>query len=249
MSLRKILYTPSGRAGAYANGGYAANIFKGCTHGCKYCYVPDFLKMNAEQRKAFKEKVIPAPDVLARITKEVKRLGKLPDPVFLCFTCDPYPVDPLMQTYTRDIIEIILNSDNAVNILTKSGTRAVRDLDILSTVRRNKVGATLTFYDEELCREWEPEAAAPINRVEMLRTAKEAGITTWASIEPVIIPGESLKIMELALPYVDEFKIGKWNHNKAADAIDWKQFAWESIDLMEKNKKRYVLKDDLKAYL
>lgn len=249
MSLRKILYTPSGRAGAYANGGYAVNIFKGCTHGCKYCYVPDFLKMNVEQRKAFKEKVVPAPDVLARIAKDLKRLGKLAEPVFLCFTCDPYPVNPLMQIYTRDIIDIILNSDNAVNILTKGGTRAERDFDMLVTAHGNKVGATLTFYDEELSREWEPEAAAPINRVEMLRTAKEAGIMTWASIEPVIIPKESLKIMELALPYVDEFKIGKWNHDKAANAIDWKQFALEAIYLMEKNKKRYMLKDDLKAYL
>lgn len=249
MSLRKILYTPSGRAGAYANGGYAANIFKGCTHGCKYCYVPDFLKMNADQRKAFKETVTPAPDVLARITKDLKKLGKLPEPVFLCFTCDPYPVDPLMQIYTRDIINIILNSDNAVNILTKAGTRAVRDFDLLSMDRRNKVGATLTFYDEELSREWEPEAAAPINRVEMLRTAKESGITTWASIEPVIVPSESLKTMELALPYVDEFKIGKWNHDKAAEAIDWRKFAGDAVALMEKNGKRYVLKDDLKAYL
>jgi len=198
VSLRKILYTPSGRAGAYANGGYAANIFKGCTHGCKYCYVPDFLKMNREQRKAFKEKVPPAPDVLERITKDLKKLGKLPEPVFLCFTCDPYPsypVDSVGNMYTRDIIEIILNSDNAVNILTKAGTRATRDFDIIETDRRCKIGATLTFFDEALSREWEPEASAPINRVEMLRIAKAHGITTWASIEPVIVPSESLKII------------------------------------------------------
>lgn len=249
MSLRKLLYTPSGRAGAYANSGYAANIFKGCTHGCKYCYVPSFLKMNAEQRQAFEAKVTPAPDVLARIEKDLKRLGELPEPIFLCFTCDPYPVDPLMQIYTRDIINIILDSDNAVNILTKGGTRACRDFDMLATDRRNKIGATLTFCDEALCREWEPEAAAPINRVEMLRRAKEAGITTWASIEPVIIPSESLKIMELALPYVDEFKIGKWNHDQAANAIDWRKFVADAVALMEQNGKRYMLKDDLKKYL
>lgn len=249
MSLRKLLYTPSGRAGAYANSGYAANIFKGCTHGCKYCYVPSFLKMNAEQRHMFETKVNPAPDVLARIEKDLKRLGELPEPIFLCFTCDPYPVDPLMQIYTRDIINIILDSDNAVNILTKGGTRACRDFDMMVTDRRNKIGATLTFCNEALCREWEPEAAAPINRVEMLRRAKEMGIATWASIEPVIIPSESLKIMELALPYVDEFKIGKWNHDKVADAIDWRKFVADAVALMEQNGKQYMLKDDLKKYL
>ena len=70
-----------------------------------------------------------------------------------------------------------------------------------------------------------------------------------ASIEPVIIPEESLKIMELALPYVDEFKIGKWNHDKAADATDWRKFAVDAVALMEKNNKRYALKDDLRKYL
>lgn len=249
MSLRKLLYTPSGRAGAYANGGYAANIFKGCTHGCKYCYVPAFLKMDAEARHRFKSKVEPAPNVLDRITKDLRRVGKLPEPVFLCFTCDPYPADPLVNMYTRDIIEIVLNSDNAVNILTKAGTRATRDFDMIETDRRCKIGATLTFFDEALSREWEPGAAAPINRVELLRTAKARGITTWASIEPVIIPSETLKIMELALPYVDEFKIGKWNHDKAADAIDWRKFSGDAVALMEKNGKRYVLKDDLRKYL
>ena len=120
---------------------------------------------------------------------------------------------------------------------------------MLELDRRNKIGATLTFFDEAISREWEPEAAVPINRVEMLRIAKARGITTWASIEPVIIPSESLEIMELALPYVDEFKIGKWNHDKAADAIDWSKFAGDVVALMEKNGKRYLLKDDLRKYL
>ena len=249
MSLRKILYTPSGRAGAYANGGYAANIFKGCTHGCKYCYVPDFLKMNAEQRKAFKEKVAPAPDVLARITKDLNRLGTLSEPIFLCFTCDPYPEDNALSQLTREVIEIVNETGNAVNILTKAGTRAVRDFDLLPRNPRNKIGATLTFYRSIISTQWEPRAASPEDRLAMLKIAQSEGIQTWASIEPVIMPSESLKIMELALPYVDEFKIGKWNHDKAADAIDWRKFAGDAMALMEKNKKRYVLKDDLKAYL
>jgi DNA repair photolyase len=249
VSLRKILYTPSGRAGAYANGGYSANIFKGCTHGCKYCYVPNFLKMNAEQRKAFKEKVVPAPDVLARITKDVKRLGKLPEPVFLCFTCDPYPSDPTLRNLTRSVITTILDSGNSVNILTKGGLRACRDFDLLAQDNRNKIGATLTFNDLEKSQLWEPSAPSPRERIEMLKEAKRAGIFTWVSCEPVIEPDETIEIMLEAMPYVDEFKIGKWNHDKSADVIDWRTFAKDAVELMDKNGKRYVIKDDLKAYL
>ena len=249
MSLRKLLYKPLGKAGEYANKGYAANIFKGCTHGCKYCYVPSVLRMDDDKKNIFASVVVPAPDVYARIDKDLKRLGKLEEPIFLCFTCDPYPADLSVSSYTRDIIAIILDSGNSVNILTKGGTRAVRDFDMLSTDETNKVGSTLTFFNSELSLRWEPGAAAPVNRVDMLRQARERGIFTWASIEPVIVPSESLKIMELVMPHVDEFKIGKWNHSAKAKAIDWRRFAGDVIELMEKNGKRYVLKEDLKKFV
>lgn len=249
MSLRRLLYVPSGRAGAYANGGYAINIFKGCTNGCKYCYVPRFLKMNEEQERIFRTTVVPVPSVLERIEKDVKRLGLLPEPIFLSFTCDPFPVDPLLHQYTGAATEIIIKSGNAVNILTKVGTLATKYFDLLSDDSRNKVGTTLTFYNEQMSRVWEPKAALPIDRVEMLRVAKEAGITTWASIEPVIVPEESLRIMSFAMPYVDEFRIGKWNHDKEANKIDWHKFAQDAVKMMERHNKQYVLKDDLRKFL
>ncbi len=249
MSDRKILYHPSGRAGAYANNGYAANIFKGCTHGCRYCFVPIFLHMGAEERKTFQTIVTPAHNVVTRMKNDLKRIGKIEEPIFLSFTCDPYPLDVRMYIYTRDIIEAILDSGNCVNILTKAGTTASRDFDLLEKDRRNKIGATLTFHDEHLLRKWEPRASTAFNRIEMLRIAKESGITTWASIEPVIVPSESLKIMEAAMPYVDEFKIGKWNHDEQADKINWKAFAHDAKDLMDKHGKKYILKEDLIKYL
>ncbi len=249
MSLRKILYTPSGRAGNYANGGFALNLFKGCDKLCHYCFVPDFLKMNSEQKHDFRTKVIPAPDALERLEKDLTRdkFKVMLEPVFMCFSCDPYPYDRVMQNYTRWAIDIILHSGNSINILTKSGTVAIKDFDLLITDKRNKIGATLTFADEKLSRYWEPKAASPLDRVDMLKIAHDAGIYTWASIEPVLNPVESLRIMTIAMDYVDEFKIGKLNH--MSNTTDWKQFALDAIALMEKNNKRYVLKDDLKKFL
>jgi DNA repair photolyase len=123
--------------------------------------------------------------------------------------------------------------------------RAGRDFGLLKSVPGNKVGATLTFYDDDLSKKWEPRAALPGWRVTMLSIAKFVGLETWASIEPVIHPEQSLKIMERAMLQVDEFKIGKLNHHLLAKEIDWKDFARRAQDLMEKHNKKYMFKQDL----
>ncbi|KKK78694.1 hypothetical protein LCGC14_2840970, partial [marine sediment metagenome] len=138
---RKLIYHPSGRAGEYANKGYAVNLFRGCTHSCSYCFSPSILRMLKEE---FHASVSTAPDVLERLKADMKRIGKVDKPIFLCFTCDPYCVDA-DTTITREAIKIILESGNTVNILTKGGLRATRDFDLLSGSSENKIGATLTF--------------------------------------------------------------------------------------------------------
>lgn len=245
MTLRKLIYYPSGMAGEYANKGYAANIFKGCTHGCKYCYVPAFTHQDKE---AFHSSCVAAPNVLERLKADMQRVGVLHEPIFLCFTTDPYCVDA-PPGITRKAIEIILESGNRVNILTKGGMRAMTDMDLLSACKGNRMGSTLTFRSFTKSLEWEPRASWPVSRITLLRLARELGIQTWASIEPVIDPGESLKIMEEAIPYVDEFKIGKWNHDPRAKLIDWKDFAQRAKDLMEKHRKRYMFKQELRNCL
>ena len=242
--MRPIIYHPSGRAGEYANKGYAVNLFRGCTHSCSYCYVPMFTHTKKE---VFHASVSTAPDVLERLEADMKRIGKVDEPIFLCFTCDPYCVDA-DTSITREAIKIILDSGNTVNILTKGGMKATRDFDLLSSDSGNKIGATLTFLCDADSIKWEPNAAYPRHRLRMLNRAQGAGIQTWASIEPVIIPPESLVVIERAIPYVDEFKIGKLNHHPLANKIDWGKFYREAKRLMEKyNKKAYYKIDLLKA--
>lgn len=238
--MRPLIYTPSGRAGEYSNHGYAANLYSGCTHGCQYCYVPSVLHMD---RETFHSKVTPAPDALARLKADMKRVGNLPEPVFLCFTCDPYCNDAPVG-FTREAIKIILGSGNSVNILTKGGINGVADFDLLRGTD-SKIGATLTFNSRDLSAKWEPNASCPESRVLMLYYAKNNGIETWASIEPVIDPKESLTIMYRTMQYVDTFKIGKWNHDKRANEIDWRKFIKDAVALCERYGKKYVLKEDL----
>ncbi len=241
-NMRKLLYTPSGRAGAYANGGFAANIYKGCTHGCLYCYVPSFCHLD---RATFHDSVESAPNVLERLERDLSRVGILSEPIFLSFTCDPYPEDGYLSMLTREVIKMINNSGNAVNILTKGGTRAVRDFDLLAMNSKNKIGATLTFENNKKSMTWEPGATLPTSRLTMLQVAHSFGIQTWASIEPVIEPAESLAIMSAAICVVDEFKIGKWNHDERANKINWRRFLDDARELMLDNSKTHTIKQDL----
>ncbi len=237
----KLIYTPSGRAGEYANKGYAANLFAGCMHGCSYCYVPRIRRMKPE---TFQSSMRPATDVLGRLKADITG-RKLEEPLFLCFSCDPYPPDEELCAVTRKALHIITKSGNAVNILTKGGMRAERDFDLLMHDKRNQVGATLTFIDWRCSQQWEPKAAPPRDRIRMLALAKEAGISTWASLEPVIKPKQTLSLIIEAAPFVDLFKIGKWNHSKDAAAIDWKEFYKDATVLLRELGKPYIVKQDL----
>ena len=60
-----------------------------------------------------------------------------------------------------------------------------------------------------------------------------AGIRTWASVEPVIEPGEALRAIAALLKIAHFIKVGKWNHDRRANAIDWKEFHTEAARLLE----------------
>lgn len=236
-----IIYQPAGRAKEYC--AQAANLYRGCSHGCKYCYAPSALRMD---REVFHKQAEPRKDVIAKLKKDAKS-GKYKGPVLLCFTTDPY--QPINDDYgiTRQAIEILKDNNIPIEILTKGGNRALDDLDLLDS--SDKIGATLTFIEEEDSLKWEPFAALPAERFNMLREAKKKGIQTWASLEPVIDTEQTLNIIDQTMDYVDLFKVGKLNHHPTAKTIDWREFTHEVVDLMNFYRLEYYLKNDIKMYL
>lgn len=72
---------------------------------------------------------------------------------------------------------------------------------------------------------------------------------TWASMEPVIYPDQSLEIMEITAPYVDSYKIGKLNHfKKHEDRFDWTSFLSDAVAIMRKHDKPFYIKKDLLTF-
>lgn len=238
-----MIYQPKGRAGEYCEN--ALNVYLGCDHGCKYCYVPSVLK---KHREDFSQKST-RKDILNRVTNSAKRYsGK---DVFLSFTCDPYSIFDIEEQTTRKIISILIKNNVNIVILTKGGLRATRDFDILLENPKNvKFGVTLTCNNIKDSKYWEPQAADPYERILTLEIAKHYGFRTWVSCEPVIYPEQTLSLINTTAHCVDEYRIGKINYDKeVSDNIDWKKFINDCEKLFKKLKRyhdvKYIFKNDL----
>ena len=238
-----IIYEPAGRAKEYCE--LAANLYRGCDHKCVYCYAPLATRSNKER---FHLDPQPRIGVIDKLKKDASKIGGAEKrPVMLSFTSDPYQHLDAQEQLTRQAIKALKANLLKVVILTKGGTRAERDFDLLDG--RDFVGATLTFISNKDSLEWEPGAALPHERMQMLMRAKERGIQTWASLEPVIDPEQSLEIIRQTHPFVDLYKVGTLNHHSRAKEIDWAKFARDVVKLLQELNCKYYIKDDLRKYL
>jgi len=259
--LRKglVIYEPKGRAGEYAP--LAINLYRGCGHGCVYCFGPGTLYI---ERAEF-IKAAPRPNIIEKLIKDAPVAAATYDGndkrVLLCFTCDPYqPIDEVHRL-TRQAIILLHANGFDVTILTKAGKRAERDFDLLSPRliehSSDEFATTLTFLDETNSLKWEPRAAAPSSRIDTLKKAHDLGIKTWVSLEPIIDLAESIEIIKQPHTFVDLFKVGKLNYaEKLPDSfraqvknINWRKVVMESIAALKQYGCRYYIKKDLRCYL
>jgi DNA repair photolyase len=234
-----IIYEPKGRAREYA--ALAANLYSGCTHGCEYCYVPDILSRAPGE---YHQQGQPRPNVLQQLERDARTIGKTDQhPVLLSFSTDPYQPADDQYRLTRSAIEILHQHGICVQVLTKGGTRAVKDFDLLTD--QDAFASTLTFTSDEDSKRWEPGAALPADRYAALEEAHGRGIETWVSLEPVVDPEQTLQIILDTHKYVDLFKVGMLNHHAAGARTDWRHFAELAVELLRRLGKDYYLKRDL----
>jgi len=241
-----LIYEPAGRAREYAP--LALNPYNGCTHGCSYCFAPAVLH---KPRAVFHADPAPRADVIAKLERELDRepAGKPRPPVLLCFTTDLYQPRAAETGISRRAIELLHEYGYPVQVLTKGGMRSAVDFDLLGAVAGDAYAATLTFIEPAASAEWEPGAALPAERLAALALAHAEGITTWASLEPVVDPEQTLALIREAHGYVDLFKVGKLNYDPLAKTIDWPAFAARAVALLEELGARYYVKNDLRRYL
>ena len=168
---------------------YGLNPYRGCEHGCVYCYArPTHGYLNLSPGLDFETKLIVKknlPDVLAR---ELAAKSYVPKLIAVGAATDGY--QPIERDYkiTRQCLEVMRKTRQPVAIVTK-GAGVERDLDLLAPMAAQNLAAvyvTITTLDAKLARILEPRAAAPHRRLRMVRTLAQAGVPVGVSVAPQI---------------------------------------------------------------
>lgn len=243
------IYVPRGPAREYSP--LAMNYFNGCDLGCNTCYVPVMKKMWGAKNYIHSNVSMKNEKVLLKeIEESCKKHKNSKQQVFLSFLTDAYTHFNDKTKTTRKVLELLLHYNIPVSILSKAGNRILQDLDIFKQFGDNiQIGGSLTFINPGDSFKWERGAAFPDERFEALKTLHDAGIRTWASMEPVYDADQSLAIMETTYPYVDAYKIGKLNYYPKLEVkVNWKKFLTNSVTVMRKYDKAFYIKKDLRRY-
>ncbi len=165
---------------------YCVNPYIGCAHGCIYCYARFMKRFTGHSNDEWGEFV----DVKINSVELLeKQLSKKPakGTILLGSVTDAY--QPIERKYalTRAIVKTISKHQYPLSILTKSDL-VVRDVDIFKKAINCEVGLTITMLDRKKAKVIEPLAVSPERRLIALSKLKQAGITTYAFIGP-ILPG------------------------------------------------------------
>ncbi|PMS19490.1 radical SAM protein [Trinickia dabaoshanensis] len=165
------------------------NPYRGCEHGCIYCFArPTHSYLGLSPGLDFESRIyakVNAPELLRR---ELMKKSYVPEPIALGVNTDAYqPVERELRL-TRRVIEILREHGHPFAAITKSSL-IERDIDLLAPMaERGQVMAavTITTLDADIARTLEPRAATPLRRLRTIRTLAQAGIPVGVSIAPVI---------------------------------------------------------------
>ncbi len=167
------------------------NPYRGCEHGCVYCYArPSHSYLGHSPGLDFETKLYAKTNAAALLERELAGRNYVPKVIALGANTDPY--QPIEREYriTREILEVLERAGHPVGIVTKSAL-VVRDIDILQRMAKRdlvKVALSVTTLDRKVARAMEPRAATAARRLDAIRQLSEAGIPAQVMVAP-IIPG------------------------------------------------------------
>lgn len=238
------IYAPKGQAGEYAP--LACNPYRGCGHGCAYCYVPLVTK---QPRPDFDAGAVERKDFIRLLEKDAAKYedAGITQQVMLSFTTDPY--HPGDTSLTRGVLEALEAFGLGFCTLTKGGTRALRDIDLFRP-QHDAFASTLTTLDDAFSLKWERNAALPADRLAALKAFHDRDIFTWVSLEPTLDIESSLAVVDATHEFVDLYKVGQANYLKEiTKTTDWRGYTLRMVDKLQKLGKRHYIKADLQPHL
>jgi DNA repair photolyase len=165
------------------------NPYRGCEHGCIYCFArPSHSYLGLSPGLDFETRLfakVNAPELLRR---ELAHPGYVPESIALGVNTDAYQPCERELGLTRRVLEVLQECEHPVGLITKNSL-IERDIDILAAMAKKRLvlaAITLTTLDPAISRTLEPRAAAPARRLRTIRTLVDAGIPVSVSVAPVI---------------------------------------------------------------
>jgi DNA repair photolyase len=165
------------------------NPYRGCEHGCIYCYArPSHAYLGLSPGLDFESRIFYKPQAAALLKAELSKKGYSCRPIALGSNTDPYQPAERRLGVTRSILEVLREFRHPVTIVTK-GALIQRDIDILAEMAADRlavVTVSVTTLDRALARVMEPRAATPQRRLETIAALAKAGIPTGVLSAPMI---------------------------------------------------------------
>lgn len=169
----------------------AVNPYRGCEHGCIYCYArPTHSYLGLSPGLDFETRLVARPDAPQVLARELGRKGYRVAPLALGSNTDPWQPIEAQHRITRALLEVLRDCRHPVTITTR-GALIARDTDILAEMAALKlveVGVSITTLDAGLARAMEPRAPSPARRLQTIATLHAAGVPVRLMLAPVI-PG------------------------------------------------------------
>ncbi|HEX7013237.1 MAG TPA: PA0069 family radical SAM protein [Steroidobacteraceae bacterium] len=165
------------------------NPYRGCEHGCIYCYArPSHAYLNLSPGLDFETRLFYKPDAAQLLERELAAPGYRCSPITIGANTDPY--QPIEREYriTRSIIEVLAKCRHPFSIITKSAM-IERDVDLMAPLAPDRLVYALvsvTTLSNDLKRTLEPRTASPAARLRAIRRLSEAGIPVGVMVAPVI---------------------------------------------------------------
>ena len=165
------------------------NPYRGCEHGCVYCYArPTHAYLGHSPGLDFETRLYAKENAAELLERELRRPGYRPAPIALGANTDPYqPIEKELHIM-RSVLQVLARFQHPVMITTKSAL-VLRDLDILAELAQRRlvhVFISIGTLDRSIARGMEPRASTPALRLEALRNLAQAGVPAGVIVAPVI---------------------------------------------------------------
>jgi DNA repair photolyase len=162
---------------------YCYNPYIGCTHGCKYCYAEFMKRFTGHSNEVWGNFIDYKENAVDVLKKEISKIKN--EWVLIGSVTDAYqPIEKKLKL-TRKSLEVFLQNNTSISILTKSGL-VLRDIDFLSEFENCEVGITYAFSNQEIADILEPGSDILVNRINSIEKMKQQGINTYAFIGPIV---------------------------------------------------------------